>query len=348
MKRYIGFVALTALIGLVAGQALVRGQDRVERRDKKAGSVPVTGKILEENAGGVKIKPQGGLSKEEVIPSSEIVRVGYGDYPIGVTTAIQRMDEAEKGRNYPVLLKGYEAVQAMPELKSVKPEARRYIDYRVASLRAASAETDEQTKAGMKALADFAAANPDSWEYPHAARQLARLQADLGDYAGAARTFEALDKAPTVPAEFKDEARAALIDLAFQANDVDAGRKRIEAVAKDPKITPALKDRVAMYQLGLEGLEAADLAATVKKLEEAINKAADPGLKALGYNLLGDVYLKKGQRRDAMWSYLWVDVIYNQDRGEHLKAMTRLAKLFEEDNDKDKAQLYKDKVARSR
>jgi hypothetical protein len=31
-----------------------------------------------------------------------------------------------------------------------------------------------------------------------------------------------------------------------------------------------------------------------------------------------------------MWSYLWVDVVYNQDRGEHLKAMTRLIRIFKE------------------
>jgi hypothetical protein len=41
-------------------------------------------------------------------------------------------------------------------------------------------------------------------------------------------------------------------------------------------------------------------------------------------------------------------VVYNQDRGEHLKAMTRLIKIFEKENDKDKATLYKEKLARSR
>jgi hypothetical protein len=49
-----------------------------------------------------------------------------------------------------------------------------------------------------------------------------------------------------------------------------------------------------------------------------------------------------------MWSYLWVDVVYSQDKGEHLKAMTKLLKIFEDDKDNEKAQLYKDKIARSR
>lgn len=348
MRRYIGFIALTALIGGVAGQALVFGQDKVERRDKKSGSVIVSGKILEENAGGVRVKAQG-LGKEETIPSNEIIRMTYADFPIGVSTAISRLNADETARNYPALLKGYEGVQAMPELKTAGPNARRYIDYRVATLRAATAEGDEQTKAAEKGLSDFIAAHPESWEYPHAARQLARLQADTGDYGGATKTFETLEKAPGVPAEFKDEAAAALIDVAFQSDNLKLGKERVERVLADPKASAGLKERAAMYQLGLAAAEpGADVTAAVKKIEEAIAKAADPSLKALGYNVLGDVYLAKDKKRDAMWSYLWVDVVYNQDRGEQLKAMTRLMKIFDAEGDKEKAQLYKEKLARSR
>ena len=86
----------------------------------------------------------------------------------------------------------------------------------------------------------------------------------------------------------------------------------------------------------------------VDDYDNSIGKTPDPSLKALGYNVLGDVYFAKGQKRDAMWSYLWVDVVYNQDRGEQLKAMTRLIRIFEADNDKEKAQMYKEKLSRSR
>jgi hypothetical protein len=343
MKRFIGFLALCLIIGVIATQAL--GVDRVERRDKKGATTTVAGKILEENAAGVKVKPQG-LGKEEVVPSNEIVRVTYEDVPIGISTAMNKFQADEANHNYPVVLKGYEAIQAMPEAKTLAPPVKRYFDYRVVSLRAAVAENDEQLKAAAKGLADFITANADSWEYPHAARQLARLQADVGDYASATRTFETLEKS-NVPAEFKQESTAALIDIAFQSENYDDGAKRLEAASKNPNSSPALKARLDMYQLGLEGAKG-DVAASVKKIEDAINKASDPSLKALGYNVLGDLYLSKMQRRDAMWSYLWVDVVYNQDRGEHLKAMTRLIKIFNQDGDKDKETLYKEKLARSR
>lgn len=346
MRRYVGLSVLSALICVVASQTVLRGQDKVERRDKKAGTVIVSGKILEENAGGVKMKLQG-LGKEETIPSNEIQRITYVDLPAKASLDLGKLANAEAARDFPALLKGYEAVQALPEVKTTPVTVRRYIDYRVATLRAFVAEGDDQVKAAVKGLTDFIAAHPESWEYPHAARQLARLEADTGDYAGATKIYETLEKAANIPAEFKQEATAALIDIAFQSEQYDVGQKRIEAVAKDAKAPPALKARVDMYQLGLDAAKG-DVTAAVKKIEEAIGKTTDPSLKALGYNVLGDVYLAKNQKRDAMWSYLWVDVVYNQDRGEQLKAMTRLIKIFDQDGDKEKAQMYREKLSRSR
>jgi hypothetical protein len=345
-RKYLGFVVLSTLIALAAGQAFVRGEDKVERRDKKAGSAVVSGKILEETAAGVKVKGAG-LGKEEAIPSSEILRVTYGDMPSPAAIELSKLGPAETARDYPTMLKGYEAIQAMPTVKAAPLPVRRYVDYRVASLRGFTAEGEDQVKAAEKGLNDFIAANPDSWEYPQAARQLGRLQADTGDFAGATKTFEALEKSPNVPAEFKNEAIAALIDIAFQSEQYDVGQKRIEAVAKNANAPASLKARVEIYQLGLGGAKG-DLPATVKKIEDAIAKATDPSLKALGYNVLGDVYTAHQKKRDAMWSYLWVDVVYNQDRGEHLKAMSRLIKIFAADGDKEKEQLYKEKLARSR
>jgi outer membrane protein assembly factor BamD (BamD/ComL family) len=345
MKRYLGFFALAVLMAVVATQTFVRGQDKVERKDKKGGSAIVSGKILEESAAGVRVKLQG-LGKEEVIPSNEVLRVSYGDVPAKASLDLGKLATAETNRDLPTLVKGYEGVQALPEMKSAPAAARRYIDYRVASLRAVTAETDDQLKAAIKGLADFVAAHPDSWEYPHAARQLGRLQADTGDYAAATRTFEALEKA-NVPAEFKQDATAMLIDVAFQSENYKLGADRVEAVTKNPQAPQALRDRVAVYRLGLEGAKG-DLAATIKKLEEAIAKTTDPSLRALAYNVMGDVYLAKDQKRDAMWSYLWVDMVYNQDRAEHVKAMTRLIKLFQGEMDADKVKLYQEKLARSR
>lgn len=353
MKRTLGFLTLSFLMLVITCQTFVRGQDKVERVDKKGKAVFVSGKILEETSSGVKIKTQG-TNKEEVIPANEITKVSYADLPTKAQIELGKVADAETARDYPKVLKTYEAIQTLPEAKASSATSRRYIDYRVASLRAMLADNDEQLKAAMKGLGDFIAANGDSWEYPHAARQLGRLQADTGDYAAATSTFEKLKKA-TVPAEFQQDATAALLDIAFQSENYDDGRKRVAEVTGDAKAPQALKDRVAVYQLGLEGAAAKDdaaLQATIKKLEDVIAKSSDPSIRGLAYNVLGDCYSAKGKKRDAMWSYLWVDVVYNQDRGEHVKAMSRLIKIFEDASspmkDDEKAKLYKEKLARSR
>ena len=342
MKRFIIAAAIGVFAFVVAAPNMVYAQDKVERRDKKGGSVYTSGRILEETVAGVRIKPPG-LGKEQVIPSNEIIHMTYSDLPAKASLDIGKLAPAETARDYSTLLKGYEAILTLPELKTSSPAARRYLYYRVVMLRAAVAEGDDQLKVAMRGLADFMAANANSWEYPHVAVQLGRLQADAGDYTAATRTYETLEKTANLPVEYKQDATAALIDIAFQSEKYDVGQKRVEDVLKDPMASSALKARAEMYQLGLDAAKG-DLANAVKKIETAIGKTSDPSLKALGYNVLGDVYLAKKQPRDAMWSYLWVDVVYNQDRGEHIKAMTRLIKIFDADGDKDKVELYKKKL----
>src|SRR5215212_1172506 len=143
MRRYIGFVTLAALICVVASQTLVRAVDKVERRDKKAGSVTVSGKILEENVAGIRLKGAG-FAKEEVIPSNEVLKVTYEDLPAKASLDLGKLAAAEQGRDYPALLKGYEGVQALPELKSAPAPVRRYIDFRVASLRGFTADQEAE------------------------------------------------------------------------------------------------------------------------------------------------------------------------------------------------------------
>ena len=108
MRRCIGFFALTALIGVVAARTVAFGQDKVERGTRRAARSFVTGKILEENAGGVKVKAQG-LGKEETIPSNEIIRDDLRRLPDQGVLDIGKLAAAEAAHDLPALLKGYEA-----------------------------------------------------------------------------------------------------------------------------------------------------------------------------------------------------------------------------------------------
>ena len=195
MNRHLGLFALAIFVCAIASHSFTRGQDKIERRDKKTEKTSlVNGEIQEESGKGVTIKIIPG-NKNDLIPPSEIVKVTYKEMPAKATLEISKMGDAETKRDYPTLLKGYEAIQALPEVKSADPKAKRYIDFRVAMLRALSAEGDEKLKDAIKALSDFLIGNAGTWEYPLAARTLARLQADTADYTGASKTYAALEKA---------------------------------------------------------------------------------------------------------------------------------------------------------
>ena len=76
--------------------------------------------------------------------------------------------------------------------------------------------------------------------------------------------------------------------------------------------------------------------------------------RGAGYSALGEVYVRHGLWREAMWAYLWVDVVYNQDRDEQVKAVSRLVQIFgvlkekSGDGEKDRAETFRDRLPRIR
>jgi len=69
------------------------------------------------------------------------------------------------------------------------------------------------------------------------------------------------------------------------------------------------------------------------------------GLKAAAYNMLGDLLRRDGKtKKDALYAYLWVDVVYNDDPAEVAKADGRLADLFGELKDEERARKYRDRL----
>jgi len=84
------------------------------------------------------------------------------------------------------------------------------------------------------------------------------------------------------------------------------------------------------------------------KLQAAIDAAKDPVAKGVGYAALGELHLANGQPRDAMWAYLWVDVVYNQERDDQVLAVALLAQLFDLMGDKDRAEQFREKLPRIR
>ncbi|HJT77803.1 MAG TPA: hypothetical protein VJ739_11440, partial [Gemmataceae bacterium] len=103
--------------------------------------------------------------------------------------------------------------------------------------------------------------------------------------------------------------------------------------ASDPEAAK-VQVYLAQCQVAAGKLEAAQ-----KKLQELLAGNLDPADRGLVYNALGDVCRESKQPEEAFWDYLWVDVVYNQDKQEQAKALYWLSKLFVEvKNDPARAQ----------
>ncbi len=349
MNRHVYGLMLGIGIMVVATQTAVFSEDKVERRDRQSDKVnSVNGKIVDENAAGVKIKSGG---KETLIPPNEIHRVFYDDVPLASKQGyINLWNLEDNEKDQAKVYKAYQDFQ--PKMTGAPAPVKRNVEYRLVSLQTALAETKEQKAAARLLLQQFVSANPTSWQFPLASRTLARLEIDLGNFDGAQKTLEGIVKLNITPLEMRQEADMMLVDVLFQAGKTDDAKKKIESVAADAKTTEQQKARLSVYSAAIEAKAPnAKLEEVIKNLDGIIAKTSDNAVKGLAYNVMGDCYAAgatKEMKRNAMWSYLWVDVVYNQDRTEHLKAMNSLLKIFEDEKDTEKVQLYKDKISRFR
>jgi len=242
--------------------------------------------------------------------------------------------------------KEYEWV--LSQLKDDKTAAaQRHLKYRIAALRVFLAKDKVQLLEAADLLDKFRKDNPNAWQSVPATRQLAQIRIDAGQFADAVKAYDELAKTPSAPKELKQEFELAAIDALMQAKEYAAAEKRIDGALQALPPADPQAGRLRILQIGCQASKA-DLQKVEPMLKDAIEKSADPGLKALAYNTLGDCYFAKGQKKDAMWMYLWVDVVFNQDKSEHLKALERLSVVFKDLNDDERAMKYKDKLARLR
>jgi hypothetical protein len=321
------FRLFPAMMALFALTGSVTAQDRVTFRDRSSkGSQTVAGKIESESLAGLRVAAR-------MIPIADVIDVQYDvpgviklDYPRAV--AAESRSAAEAVGLYEALLR-VSAVQSNPAVK-------RHIEYRIAALTASRAdENPEQRKKAIEALTKFRTDHHDAWQLLPLTRTLARLYLDREppDFEAARKTYEDLAAATGAPPEIKEECAFQSIDLLLAAGNTEAAKKKAAAL-------PASDPRTEVYRVGCEGGPDA-----ARKLEAMIDKTSDRGLKAAAYNMLGDVYRRDPKtKKDAIYAYLWVDVIYNDDPGAVSKADGRLAVLFAELKDDERARRYREKA----
>lgn len=352
--RTLALACLTATTALAIQPPAV-SPDKVVAWDRKLNKVITVEGTFTESPSGI-IVSTGGKEKAR-ISSADIIRVELGDMP-GLTGddkailfSLENEKDAERAtRGYSSLAKkgqGNERVRRTMEFREL-----------MALVRAADGKDESGFKAAALAAADrlaaFARANAKSWEVYPAARSAARLYVELGQHDKAGETLASLAAVPGLGSELKHESQLAEADARLRSGNPASGRAIVAALLKDPDVPAAgsLRERLSLYLLWSQFPTPAPKApgtppprpdTDIGKLQAAIDSAKSPHARAIGFNAKGELYLAFGLPRDAMWEFLNVEVVYQQDKEEVGKALTRLIEIFEAAGEKDRADLYREK-----
>jgi tetratricopeptide (TPR) repeat protein len=349
MKAMVKVTALLVGVGLAAA---ARAEDQVKYLDPSTKKeVQINGQIQEETPAGIRIKPARGPARR--VPSLSIVDI---EYELGGKARIAYKKAAFAERTIETAPREQDRKQAMTEAledyQQVRGEAnarvKRHLDYRIARLLALQAEGDpSKAPDAVDQLTRFCKDHADGWQLPHALRLLGQLQALRHKYDAAAKAYEQLAAIPDLSPEARQEGELKAADMMVQDGKYAGARKKLDGLAR---AVPADDPRHTRLEIALAACRGAEheLAPAVQGLEAILAKSTDNAIKAAAYNALGDCYRENSKPEEARWAYLYVDVIYHQDREEHAKAVYWLAKIFKQLGDDKKAGQYRERLQKEK
>ncbi len=336
MRRLIGLALALASPAAVLAQP---APDRVTYRTAE-GKVTVETVVAAESPKGLLL---GAGSAPRTVSYGDVLRVelarpeGLADPDQATLRTLDNLDPAK-------------AVEAATALAARYPQApertRRALAWAKATqhLRAVAAageQGDPQILAKAQAdaldalkLAGRQGAAP--WEVAQSARFSARILAEQGKSAEAAKVLEGAADGAGTPADLAAALRLQAARLSHYAGRPDDAASALARVSESTLAANQAE------RFGLLKLAGADPAA----LRRGIDAATTPGAKAFGYGLLGDAYARLKQPQQALWAYLWVDAVYDADSLEQALALSRAGAHLEARGEAERAEQLRDKARR--
>jgi tetratricopeptide (TPR) repeat protein len=125
--------------------------------------------------------------------------------------------------------------------------------------------------------------------------------------------------------------RAALLQARVM---VKKGQAEAALKTLEPLLAAAAKGSPGAVELGLaraETLSAAGRASEAEAAAREVIAACEPEnaeVQAVAHNTLGDCLRSSGKLKDALLAYLKTDILYDEDREQHARALARIAQLW--------------------
>jgi hypothetical protein len=352
MKRHAIYGFVLAALFVAAGD--LRAQitlDKVTVRERKDGAAKTFEGTLTVGPDGFQVV---GADKKVVatVHPDDVVKVAIGDLPGVDRGSILSLVVKEEKRDWDGARLGYAELARKPGL----PErSRRYLEFKKAMMANkivdetdADKGWDKKADACIDDWTQFLALEDTKfgWEQWLAVRACTRLQIERGKVDDAARAWGRVAKNPHMPPDAKLEAGIQEIDFQIRAKAYSAAATRTTELLKTA--AGIKKDRLAIYEIAARAGGDGKLIEGIEKIRAKMNETKDPSVHATGFSMMGELYLAAGKPRDAMWMFLWVETVMNQDRDEAFKAMARLTEMFTAQMDDDQKKKYHDKMKRFR
>ncbi|MCE9632466.1 MAG: tetratricopeptide repeat protein [Planctomycetia bacterium] len=296
--------------------------------------VELQGEVSEASPNGIDLEGKNGPQK---ISIESIREVRFANEP----------EELRSARTLLLRKDGAGALDELAKIKSADLEGiEKEIQTELAFVRAAATgrkalASGEGLAAGQKAVADFLTTYPRSHHFYDMQELLGDVFARQGKIAEAAAAYGTLDKGP--PAI---EVRAATLkaDLLSGQQKYPEALREYEAAAK--VATKIEGDSGKRARLGADmgrarcltrlGKAADAIAAAQGMLKDA--DSGDSENLARLYALLGEAQRTLGDKdRDAIVSFLTVDMVHNSVPEEHAQALFNLVELWEKTNNPERA-----------
>jgi len=329
MKK-LALLLAVALLALTATQQVqAQGFDSV-RTD--GGKVSTQGKITEITTDAVTLV-QGAGGVKKVVPVNQIYMVVFTGEPSGLSRA--RIN-AYNGA-YDNARQELDKIDASEVTRSeVSTDIEFFKAYCAAQLALGGAGS---LSAAETALKSFVGKNRTSFHFYESCEVLGDLAVAQKKYPDAAKYYGPLESSPF--ADFKMRA-AVRLGRAAQAQGDHAGAvSKFDSVLGMRVDTPEAKSQTLAATLGKAiSLSATNNVDQAIKLVEQVIKDASPeeiDLNARANNALGSCYMKAGKNKDALRSYLKVDLIYNGSPEAHAEALASLSKLWTSIGKEDRA-----------
>ncbi|MBY0527750.1 MAG: hypothetical protein K2R98_30410 [Gemmataceae bacterium] len=349
MKRILIGALFFVAVGLVSG-SVAQAQDKVSYYDRKAKKDDVkTGEITAEDPAKITVK---GL--KDPIPAADVQDVSYaGRNPIDrrktYNDAIASEAKIEKAGAGAARKKAIEdTIQAYTAAQAdykAHPAATRHLEYKVARLTARLAGEDaSQRKSAIALLAKFKKDHPSSWQIIGCVQKLADLQIEAEDFKGAVASLKDLQDMKTLPDDVRARLPRLMVEVLVKSKDFTAAASQIEGLLKNMKKDDPDFFPLTVMKLQMEGNVKDQLEPTVKKFEGLIKDTKGNDKLAVCYNSLGNLYLANNRPKEALYQFLYVDLVYNDNKDEQARACAELAKLFEKIKQPSRAKEYADKA----